>query len=163
MRYLSVLLVAFLISFKLSDTNLTAQQIIDKTIVASGANKVGNAQIKFKFRDTEYFAIRRTSGEFVLIRNQRKENFGTISDIVSNNGFKREINAKEFTVLDSMSNKYSNSVNSVHYFSVLPYGLNDKAVIKKRLPSSIIKGKEYYKIEVTFSENGGGEDRKSVV
>ena len=90
MRYLSVLLVAFLISFKLSDTNLTAQQIIDKTIVASGANKVGNAQIKFKFRNTEYIAIRRTSGEFVLIRNQRKENFGTISDIVSNNGFKRK-------------------------------------------------------------------------
>ena len=162
MRYLSVLLFAFLISFKLSDTKLTAQQIIDKTIVASGADKVGNAQIKFKFRDAEYIAIRRTSGKFVLIRNQRKENFGTISDIVSNTGFKREINAHEFAVLDSMANKYSNSVNSVHYFSVLPYGLNDKAVIKKRLPSSTIKGKEYYKIEVTFSENGGGEDFEDV-
>jgi hypothetical protein len=162
MRYLSVLLVAFLISFKLSDTKLTAQQIIDKTIVASGADKVGNAQIKFKFRETEYIATRRTSGEFVLIRNQRKENFGTISDVISNNGFKRKINSRESAVLDSMANKYSNSVNSVHYFSVLPYGLNDKAVTKNRLVSSTIKGKEYYKIEVTFSENGGGEDFEDV-
>ena len=58
--------------------------------------------------------------------------------------------------------KYSNSVNSVHYFSVLPFGLNDKAVHKKQLKSSTVKGKEYYKIEVTFSENGGGEDFEDV-
>jgi hypothetical protein len=65
-------------------------------------------------------------------------------------------------VADTMAFKYSNSINSVHYFSVLPFGLNDKAVHKKLLPSLTIKGKEYYKVEVTFSEKGGGEDFEDV-
>lgn len=162
MRYLFAVLVAFLISFQLSDTKLTAQQIIDKTIIASGADKVGNSQIKFNFRDIEYLATRRLNGEFELIRTKKKIKVGKISDILSNTGFRREVNATTFAVPDSMAIRYANSVNSVHYFSVLPYGLNDEAVRKKLLPSATIKGKEYYKIEVTFSENGGGEDFEDV-
>ena len=61
-----------------------------------------------------------------------------------------------------MAIKYSASVNSVHYFSVLPYGLNDKAVNKKLIGEERIKGKDYYKIEVTFSQKGGGEDFEDV-
>ncbi|MFY9243159.1 MAG: DUF6503 family protein, partial [Polaribacter sp.] len=45
---------------------------------------------------------------------------------------------------------------------VLPYGLNDKAVRKKLLKPSTIKGKDYYKIEISFSENGGGEDFEDI-
>ena len=63
---------------------------------------------------------------------------------------------------DTMAVKYRNSINSVHYFSVLPYGLNDKAVQKKLLPSSVVAGKDYYKIMITFSEDGGGEDFEDV-
>ena len=48
------------------------------------------------------------------------------------------------------------------YFSVLPFGLNDAAVRKKKLPEVSIKGKEYYKIEITFDENEGGEDFEDV-
>jgi hypothetical protein len=61
-----------------------------------------------------------------------------------------------------MVSVYSNAINSVHYFSVLPFGLKDKAVRKKLLKSTTLKGKEYYKIEVTFSEDGGGEDFEDV-
>lgn len=162
MKYLSFFLFILIISCKPFKKELTAQQIIDKTILFSGADKVKNSQITFNFRDKQYIARRKKNGQFVLIRNQQKENFGTISDIVSNDGFKREINAHEFPVADSMATKYANSVNSVHYFSVLPYGLNDKAVKKKLLPSATINGKEYYKVEITFSEDGGGEDFEDV-
>jgi hypothetical protein len=72
------------------------------------------------------------------------------------------VNETEIKVTDLMASRYTNSLNSVHYFSVLPYGLNDNAVHEKRLPSSTIKGKDYYKIEVTFSENGGGGDFEDV-
>jgi len=65
-------------------------------------------------------------------------------------------------VADSMAPRYSNSINSVHYFSVLPFGLNDKAVQKKLLKPTTLMGKEYYKVEVTFSKNGGGEDFEDV-
>jgi hypothetical protein len=158
MRYLYILSLLLIISCQPKETLLTAQQIIDTSIVASGANKVDNSEIRFNFRDKKYSALRKTNGFFMLSRIYQKENLGYIEDNISNQGFKRVVNAHVFNVPDSMSAKYSNSVNSVHYFSVLPYGLNDKAVHKKQLLSSTLKGKEYYKIEITFSKDGGGED-----
>ena len=81
---------------------------------------------------------------------------------MSNAGFQRYLNNTAVEIQDSLALNYSNLINSVHYFSVLPFGLNDKAVLKKRLLSSTIKGKEYYKIEITFLEDGGGEDFEDV-
>ena len=158
MRYLSIFFLLIIISCKLKETPLTAQQIINETITNSGADKVTNSQIEFKFRNKEYLALRKLNGTFKLFRKYKKEGIGTIEDIVSNNGHRRLVNAHEFKVEDSMSTKYANSVNSVHYFSVLPFGLNDKAVNKKLLPSVKIKDQEYYKIEITFNKEGGGED-----
>lgn len=153
-----ILLLSFIlfISCQPQKKELTAQQIVDKSILASGTDKVSSSEITFEFRDKQYSAVR-NNGKFKLIRA-----FDSIKDVLSNSGFERFINEKSIKVVDSMALKYSNSVNSVHYFSVLPYGLNDKAVRKKRLPSSMINGKEYYKIEITFSENGGGEDFEDV-
>lgn len=162
MRYLYFFLLLFLMSCKPSEKKFTAQQIIDKTIVNSGADKVLNSEISFKFRGKQYDAFRESDGTFILSRLYEKKGMGIINDLIFNNGFSRLVNAHEFEVPDSMATKYTNSVNSVHYFSVLPYGLNDKAVNKKLLKSSTIKGKAYYKVEITFSENGGGEDFEDV-
>ena len=63
---------------------------------------------------------------------------------------------------DSTRSKLSNAVNSVHYFAYLPYGLNGSAVHKELLGTTTLKNKEYYKIRVTFSEAGGGEDYEDV-
>jgi len=158
MKYLSILFLAFLISCKPSENKLTAQQIIDKAIISSGADKVSNAEIKFNFRDKTYIANRKINGSYKLTRKYKDEKIGFISDVLSNKGFKKLVNGLPYQVNDSIANIVSNSVNSVHYFSVLPFGLNDKAVIKKLLPSTIVNGVEYYKVQVTFSEDGGGED-----
>lgn len=131
---------------------LTAQEIIDKAIIASGSDKVANSEITFQFRDKNYKAVR-NNGVFQLERS-----FDSIKDVLSNNGFQRFINTNVVEVEDSMKTRYANAVNSVHYFSVLPFGLNDKAVNKALLPSVKIKGKEYYKIQITFNQEGGGED-----
>ncbi|PIX12616.1 MAG: deoxyribose-phosphate aldolase [Flavobacteriaceae bacterium CG_4_8_14_3_um_filter_31_8] len=122
----------------------------------AGTEKVSNAQISFDFRDKSYQAIRNNVA-FQLIRT-----FDSVKDVLSNNGFQRFVNENPITLSDSSATIYSNAVNSVHYFSVLPFGLNDKAVRKKILPSATLKGKEYYKIEITFSENGGGDDYEDV-
>jgi hypothetical protein len=156
MRYCYSLLILLIISCQPQKTPLTAQQIIDKTILFSGADRVENSEVTFKFRDKEYDAIRE-NGKFQLIRT-----FDSVKDILNNTGFERLIHDKSVKIADSMAFKYSNSINSVHYFSVLPFGLNDKAVRKKLLPASTIKEKEYYKVEITFSENGGGEDFEDV-
>ena len=156
MRCLLILFLVLLISCKPSEPKLTVQEIIDKTMVYSGADKIVNSEISFNFRDKEFFAYRE-NGTYKLLRE-----FDSIIDGLTNNGFKRFINFKEQKLTEKEIYNYSNSVNSVHYFSVLPYGLNDKAVNKKLLQSSTIKGKAYYKIEITFSENGGGEDFEDV-
>jgi hypothetical protein len=57
---------------------------------------------------------------------------------------------------------YRASVNSVHYFSVLPFGLNDKAVNKTLMGDDTIKTKDYFKVKVTFNPEGGGEDYEDV-
>lgn len=156
----------FLITFTLfiscvkKEKPLTAQQIVDKTLLHSGADKVGNTQIRFQFRDKKYAAIRK-NGKFLLERTANNAT-STVRDVLSNKGFTRFIDAVPITLVDSLNVKYRNSINSVHYFSVLPYGLNDKAVQKKLLPSSVVSGKDYYKIMITFSENGGGEDFEDV-
>jgi hypothetical protein len=145
-----------LISCQTIKKDLTAQEIIDKSMIAAGSKKVEMATISFHFRDKNYEAIRK-NGVFQL-----KRSFDSIIDVLSNNGFQRFVNGNSIQISDSLANIYSNSVNSVHYFSVLPFGLNDKAVRKKLLPSSIVKGKDYYRVAISFSENGGGEDFEDI-
>jgi len=160
MRYLIFFCLLFLISCTQGKKALSAEQIIDKAILFSGADKIGNSEVSFKFRDKEYAAIRK-NGYFQLSRTLTKDS-ASIKEVITNNGFQRLIYKKVVKVPDSMVSVYSNAINSVHYFSVLPFGLKDKAVRKKLLKPTNLKGKEYYKIEVTFSEDGGGEDFEDV-
>lgn len=161
MRFFNFLFLLLMVSCKPVEKELTAQQIIDKSILASGTDKVVNSKISFIFRDRNYIATRR-NGIYQLRRFELIKDSTITEDVLRNDGFKRLVNTKAVELIDSMKVKYSNSVNSVHYFSVLPYGLNDKAVHKKLLSSSTIKGRDYYKIEITFSEDGGGEDFEDV-
>lgn len=158
-RYFLILIIV-LSACKTETKNLTAQEIIDKSILASGAQQVENSEISFEFRNNKYKALR-NNGLYKLYRTYTKDSI-VINDVLTNDGYTRKENDILVTVPDSMKVRYSNSINSVHYFSVLPYGLNDKAVKKRLLNSSNVKGVDYYKIEITFSENGGGEDFEDV-
>jgi len=136
------------------------QKIIDKAIASAGGDKFINSVIEFDFRDRHYIA-KRERGKFSYER-VFKDSAKTIHDFVSNDGFKREIDGVVAEVVDSMKVKYTASTNSVIYFALLPYGLNDDAVQKKFLGETIINGKAYYKVEVSFQQNGGGEDFQDV-
>jgi hypothetical protein len=160
MKYFSTLILFFSIYTNPVKEKLTANEIINRSITNSGAFKIANSKITFKFRDKDYAAIRK-DGNFKLFRDYIKDSI-SIDEVLTNDGYKRLVNGQDSKVTDSMVSKYSNAINSVHYFSVLPYGLNDKAVRKRILPSSTIKGEKYYKIEITFSEDGGGEDFEDV-
>lgn len=146
---------------------LDAQAIIDQSIKISGGDIIKNSIIDFDFRSRHYRAIRK-SGKFILERSFTDDShpyFDTIvkiTDAINNKGFVRLVNSFPMAVPDTMATKYAASVNSVHYFSVLPYGLNDKAVKRTSSGKAQIKGKHYYKIKITFSEDGGGEDFEDV-
>lgn len=157
MKYLIILLAAvFSVSCQGNQDSLTAQEIIDEAIERSGGSKYHNARIEFKFRDHTYKSSRK-GGEFQLERTII-DSTGSYRDVVSNTGFQRFINDTLATVPDSMVVRYTSSVNSVHYFAHLPYGLNDRAVNKKLIGETLLKGEPYYKIDITFQQDGGGAD-----
>jgi hypothetical protein len=136
------------------------QKIIDKAITASGGDKYLNSTIEFDFRD-RYYIAKRQGGIFSYERIT-KDSTNTTHDFLSNEGFHREINGVAVDVADSMKTRYSASVNSVVYFALLPYGLNDASVQKKFLGETKIEDKELYIIEISFAQEGGGEDHEDV-
>ncbi len=156
-KYLIFLLIVVVSCQKRSsDVIFNAQDIVNKSITISGGNKINNSTLIFKFRDKKYKAFRRF-GNFQFERSFIEEE-DTIIDILDNNKFERFVNYEKVELADSTRIKYSNAVNSVHYFSVLPYGLNAEAVNKKYIDTIRIKGKKYHKIEVTFNKQNGGDD-----
>ncbi len=137
-------------------TIMSAEDIIKKSIEVAGGSNFERSDINFDFREIHYRALR-NRGIFQLERHF-KDSISDIKDVLSNSGFERFSDAQKIQVSDSLAALYSASVNSVHYFSVLPYGLDGKAVHQTYLGSKEIKGKDYHKIKITFSEEGGGED-----
>lgn len=159
MRYVPILLL-FLFSCKQETKTLSAQQIVDKAIENAGGSKYDNAAIKFTFRDIEYSSHRK-DGLYELTRSFT-DSIGEVVDVLTNSGFNRYVNSEKIILADSTAAKYSNAVNSVHYFVQLPFGLNDDAVQKELKGETEVKGKNYYNIEVTFKQEGGGTDHDDV-
>ncbi|TYB72483.1 deoxyribose-phosphate aldolase [Bizionia algoritergicola] len=136
---------------------MTANEIVKKAIKVAGGNKLDRSSYSFQFRDIQYHAAR-YNGYYSLIREFHKDSVGFVQDYIDNNGFERYIDEKQVMLADTTAAKLSASVNSVHYFAILPHGLNDAAVNKQLIGKVTIKDVPYYKIKVTFNEEGGGED-----
>ncbi|MBT8239082.1 MAG: deoxyribose-phosphate aldolase [Croceitalea sp.] len=139
---------------------LTAQQIVDKAISASGGERYQNTIVRFRFRDFIYES-EVIDGKKIL-RRIGATDFTEVIDVKSPDGFKRYVNDSLVVVADSMAIKYANSINSVHYFTRLPYGLNDAAVMKELLGEVQLKNQDYYKVKITFKEDNGGDDFEDI-
>jgi len=151
----SVLLLSFACKEK-PQKSVTVQEIVDHSIEDSGGELYKDHSTSFIFRDKKYVS-EHTDGKKVLKRIFMLDST-EIMDVKSGNDFQRFMNDSLVSVPDTMAVKYANSVNSVHYFARLPYGLNDAAVNKELLGKETIAGKEYFKIKVTFDQAGGGDD-----
>lgn len=163
MKYLSFIVIALLVVSCKNDMKvrfLSEEDVVNKSIDVSGGAKFDKAKIEFVFRAVSYTATR-DNGKFELTRLQVKDD-KSIFDFITNSGYKRIVDGLPVKVADSMAVKYTASINSVHYFSTLPHGLNDKAVNKTLLGEEQINNKTYYKIKVTFNQEGGGEDYEDV-
>src|SRR5690606_15338283 len=134
----------------------TAQEIVDRSIAASGGERYKTSNITFKFRDLHYISEWKNKKRY--LKRIRATDTLRIEDVLYNDNFERWVNDSLVSIPDSLSNLYSNSVNSVHYFVNLPYGLNDPAVNKELLGETSIHDKSYYKLKVTFDQEGGGDD-----
>ncbi len=138
------------------EKQLTAQEIVDKSIAVSGGRLYLDHDTSFKFRNRVYVSQNK-DGKKILKRISKLDSL-TITDIRTHTALQRFMNDSLIALPDSIANRYANSVNSVHYFARLPFGLNDGAVNKELLGEETIKGKEYYKLKVTFDQANGGVD-----
>jgi len=154
----SILILLLLVVWSCADkkSELNAQQIVDKAIAVAGGELYDTSDISFTFRDRTY-EVSHSSKKRILKRILITDT-SKVVDIKTGNKFQRFINDTLVDLHDSLANKYGNSVNSVHYFASLPYGLNDPAVKKELLGEVSLKGSDYYKLKVTFSQEGGGDD-----
>ena len=158
-RVLLVMILVSLLGCEKRKT-LTAQEIVDKSILVSGGENYKRSNIDFDFRDMHY-SSKLENGKKILHR-QIQTDTARILDRKTSSGFERYINDTLMVLADTTANKFANSVNSVHYFAYLPYGLNDRAVQKKLLGTVDIDGTEYHKVEISFQEEGGGDDYDDV-
>jgi hypothetical protein len=137
-----------------------AQVIVDRAIEKHGGKKFENAFIEFDFRNRHYTADR-NAGIFQYTR-EFQDSTGHIKDVLSNDGFVRYINDTIANIPQERKDAFTNSVNSVIYFALLPFGLNDAAVNKTYVGETAIKGKSYDMIRVSFDQLGGGKDHEDV-
>lgn len=137
-----------------------AQQIVDRAIAAHGSEKLQQAVVEFDFRDRHYRAER--DGGTYAYHRIFTDSTGQVHDVLTNDSFTRRKNGKEVALPEKQKRNFTASVNGVIYFALLPFSLNDQAVIKEYVGEATIKGEPYHKVLVTFQEEGGGEDHEDV-
>jgi hypothetical protein len=134
-----------------------AQQIVDAAIARHGGERYADSQVEFRFRERDYLAWRQ-GWRWRYTRTYTDTAGHHIRDVLSDAGLAREIDGQPVSLSAKDSSAYANSVNSVLYFALLPYFLNDQAVIKQYDRAVEIKGQPYHRLRVRFREEGGGKD-----
>jgi hypothetical protein len=132
------------------------QVIIDKAIATHGGDKFLQLQVAFDFRDKHYEAIRRNG--LYNYKRSFADTTGQVKDVLTNSKFTRTIDGQVKKLPEERVKAFSASVNSVIYFALLPFGLNDPAIKKEYLGNTTIKAVPYHKVKVTFTQEGGGAD-----
>lgn len=135
----------------------SASWIINKAIVTHGKEKIENSRITLDFRGRHYISDRQ-GGQFTYERIWQDSSGDKYRDVLTNEKLYREINGQGVALSAKDSSAYANSTNSVIYFALLPYFLNDPAVRKIYLGKGQIKGQPYHKVKVTFRQEDGGKD-----
>lgn len=138
------------------EKKLTADEVIERAVERHGGDKYDNMEVQFDFRNRHYRA-KITNGEYVYERTFKSEN-GWVTDTWSNKKFKRMIDEKEIQLDREDLRTYRSSTNSVIYFALLPFNLDDPVVNRQLMRSVEIKGEPYYKVEIIYGERGGGAE-----
>ena len=119
-----------------------------------------HTEIEFDFRGAR-FRVWRDGGMFSYSRTYA-DTSGNIVEEMSNDGFVRTADDQPYEMDEREYMKLTEDVNSVVYFALLPYKLNDASVVKKLLDPVTIEGQPYHSVQVTFEQEGGGRDWEDV-
>lgn len=139
------------------DPETIAQSLVDQSIEAHGQDQLTTNDVSFRFRNKKYLINRGDHG-YIYERQFVDKGDSIIDRLYSGGDFERIRNKKPVQLPDSLMESYANSLNSVLYFFQLPYVLNDPSANKRYVGPSLIKGRPYFVVAVTFNQEGGGDD-----
>lgn len=156
LRFLRLFLLVLLLATA-CQSRPDAQRIIADAIEAHGGDKYQNVRIQFDFRHF-HLNLEQKDKQFRYERTHRDSTGAAIQEVLTNADFVRSVNGQRQTLDSAARSKWSNAVNAVAYFVLLPYKLGDPAVLAEHLGEMTIDGQQYDKIRVRFRAEGGGQD-----
>lgn len=130
--------------------------ILNRAIIAHGADGYADAHYEFVFRDKTY-TLQTDESDYVYTR-QFMLNGQPVIEELKNGNFRRLTNGQLTPLSAKDSVVASNALNSVIYFATLPDKLRDPAVNLLPLPNVTINNRAYDAFGVNFDEEGGGKD-----
>ena len=133
-----------------------AQALLQQTFIAHGGERYDQANYQFVFRKKAFTFKHSPDGYTYTSRGEKDGKM--IFDNLENGTLTRTIDGVNQDLTDKQKGSYSESLNSVIYFATLPHKLLDPAVNLEIVGETIIKEKSYDILEVTFDQEGGGED-----
>ena len=133
-----------------------ADSIVNKAIEAHGGKLYDNADYSFEFRGKKFRF--QNNGSAYTYSTEIQKGDSLITDVLTADKFEKTINGTLQTLSKEDVDKYSEAINSVIYFATLPHKLKDASVNKEYIEETMIKGKSYDVIKVTFGQDGGGKD-----
>jgi hypothetical protein len=157
-RARSVFLIFFLATGACGDG--PRDSFVKDSIEAHGGDAYESVFVEFDFRGRHYTATR-DKGLFTYTR-EFTDSTGRIKDVLTNGTFTRYRDGSVLPITEERKHAFTNSVNSVIYFALLPYFLGDQAVRSHYVGQTKLEGKTYNLVRVTFGQEHGGEDHQDV-
>lgn len=134
----------------------SARTVIERAIEEHGGSHLQYARVTFDFRQYS-FVVERRQGEYSYQRSYDQDG-SRVLEILSNSGLTRRVDGEAVQLSPEEREDLMTPLNSVPYFALLPFNLQDAAVKAAYLGRSTVRGEPYDKIEVTFRQEGGGQD-----
>jgi hypothetical protein len=134
-----------------------AEALLTETLKAHGGDLYNTASYSFEFRGKQYSFTNNEDQYIYTVEVEKKDNT-LLKDVLVGNTLSRTIDGKPIELSDKDVAKYTSSINSVIYFATLPHKLIDPAVNLEYKGATTIKEVTYEVLQVTFNQEGGGED-----
>jgi hypothetical protein len=145
-----------------------AAVLIDRAIAAQGGPVLDTATVRFVFRGTRFRLSRDGTGRFhyrrVFTDTQAVDDASRDSVVrkvvegLTNDGVYRTVDGDTMALNDAERERVATAVNSVAYFALVPYPLDDPAVQPSYAGADTVRGVPYHRVRVAFRAEGGGAD-----
>ncbi len=135
-----------------------AVEAVHAARAAHGSDRLDGRTVHFTFRGTPFTAWR-DGGRFRYSRTTVDDAGRTVVETVDHRGVSRTVNGAETPFASDRERRVAETaVGSVVYFALLPAALADAAVRVRSLGRDTVDGRLYDAVEVTFAQDGGGDD-----